>query len=212
LSPSEETGPNTEPSYPDVTGVILAGGESKRMGRRNKALMEIGGTPIISRVVDVLGQCLEETIIITNTPGAYEFLNLPMRRDIKPGRGSLGGLYTALISVETQYAFLTACDMPFLNVDVINLMLGMINGADVIIPSVDNYFEPLHAIYSKSCIPVIEELLEKHDLKILNLFPKLKIREVKGEQLRPLAPDLRFLINVNTLSQLDNARALDEES
>jgi molybdopterin-guanine dinucleotide biosynthesis protein A len=133
-----------------------------------------------------------------------------MYPDVKSGYGALGGLYTGLKVARTSRIFMVACDMPFLRVEAIDLMLDMINNADVIVPKVEGHFEPLHAIYSRSCLPPIEELMERGDLKILNIFPKVIVKEVEEERLRSIEPELRFLMNVNTISQLERARLLED--
>lgn len=195
-----------------VSGIALAGGKSTRMGGRTKALLEIGAVPIIKRVLDTLNLVFDSNIIITNTPEAFKFLGYPMFRDILPNCGSIGGLYTGLVKMGRPYGFLVACDMPFLRKDAIEVMFKEINDADVVIPEVDGKYEPLHAIYSKTCVPQIEEAIKTGDLKILNLFDRLKISFVREEALRSIDPELRFLMNVNTFSDLQRARGMDRGS
>ncbi len=179
------------------------------MGGQTKALLEIGAVPIIKRVLDTLSLVFDSNIIITNTPEDFDFLGYPMFRDIFPNCGSMGGLYTGLIRMDRPYGFLVACDMPFLRVDAIGELLKEINDADVVIPEVDGKYEPLHAIYSKTCVPCLEESIRTGDLKILNLFDKLKISFIREEVLRSIDPDLRFLMNVNTFDDLERARNLE---
>jgi molybdenum cofactor guanylyltransferase len=189
-----------------VSGILLAGGKSRRMGGVNKALLEVGGSRIIERVASAMCHVFPEVLLITNSPDDFQFLGLPMFNDIVPGHGSLGGLYTGLRACTGDYGFLAACDMPFLSVDVIRHMLSLVEGFDVVVPRISGWLEPLHAVYSRGCLPYIEELFQHEDLKILNFFDKAKVREVPEKDLRVLDPELHFTMNLNTPEDLQRAR------
>ncbi len=181
------------------------------MGGGNKALLPIGGRLIIERVSDVLREIFDHNVIITNSPEDFEFLGLPMFADIVSGRGSLGGLYTGLKVCERDYGFLVACDMPFLNKDVISYMIDRTNDNDVIVPKITAGLEPLHGIYSRNCLPLIEGLFAEEDLKIRDIFHKAKVLEISEEELKPFDPGLLFLLNVNTPDDLRRAHELARE-
>ena len=189
-----------------VSGILLAGGQSRRMGGVNKALLEVGGRRIVERVASALCDVFPEVLVITNSPDDFQFLGLPMFKDLVPGRGSLGGLYTGLSACKSNYGFLAACDMPFLSVDVIRHMLNMVEGFDVVVPRISGMLEPLHAAYSRECLAYIEELFQHDDLKILNFYDKAKVREVSEKDLRLFDPELRFIMNLNTPEDLQRAR------
>lgn len=178
------------------------------MGGVTKALLEVGGAPIIERTAAILSRIFREVIVITNTPSQFEFLRLPMYGDLRPGNGSLGGLHTGLASCAADHAFLVACDMPFLNEEIIRHMATLACGRDVVIPRINSHLEPLHAIYSRACIPHIEKLLDRADLKILNMFPDVDVLEVDQEELKAFDPELRFIVNLNTPQDLVEARKL----
>lgn len=196
---------------PSVTGIILAGGESRRMGGINKALLEVGGRRIVQWVADSLTELFREVIVITNSPEDFRFLGLPMFQDRVPGCGSLGGLYTGLSYCSGDYGFLVACDMPFLRQDVISYMVGMIAAQDVVIPRVRGHLEPLHALYSRRCLPFIEGLLAHADLKILNLFDEVEVVELAEAELAGFDPQFRFIINLNNPEDLAKAREIVRE-
>jgi molybdopterin-guanine dinucleotide biosynthesis protein A len=197
--------PNCE-RVASMSGILLAGGQSRRMGGVNKALLEVGGIRIVERTASVLGHVFQEVLVITNSPDDFRFLRLPMLGDVVPGHGSLGGLYTGLRACKGDYGFLAACDMPFLSTDVIRHVAGLVEGFDVVVPRVSGMLEPLHAAYSRNCLPYIEDLLQHEDLKILNFYDKVKVREVPEEDLLPLDPRLRFIMNVNSPEDLRRAR------
>jgi molybdenum cofactor guanylyltransferase len=191
-----------------VVGILLAGGESRRMKGVNKALLEVGGIPIVKRVVNTLAQVLKRTVVITNSPQDFAFLNLPMFPDLIPGRGSLGGLYTGLTACEGRCGFLVPCDMPFLNVHVIRYMVDIADKADVVIPRIYGKLEPLHAIYSPVCLPHIAQLVRESDLKIKNFLDKVHVLEVPEHDLAVFDPDFQFIMNVNTPEDLQRAQTM----
>jgi molybdopterin-guanine dinucleotide biosynthesis protein A len=208
----------TEPGNPpngrkaaSVSGILLAGGKSRRMGGVTKGLMEVGGRPIAERVAATLKGLFDEVLLITNSPEEYRFLGLPMFGDRIPGYGSLGGLYTGLSVCSGEYGFLVPCDMPFLRQDVISYMLDQIDGQDVIVPRIRGWLEPLHALYSRRCIPFIEDGLGKGDLKIINFFDRAHLLEIPEEDFSRFDPEFRFIMNVNTPEDLSRARGLVQE-
>jgi len=182
------------------------------MGGGNKALLPIGDRPIVERISDVLRGIFEHNIVVTNSPKDFEFLGFPMFGDLIRGRGSLGGLYTGLKLCERDYGFLVACDMPFLNRDVVLYMLERADDYDVIVPRISGLLEPLHAIYSRRCLSYIEELLAEEDLKIINIFHKANVLEIPEEDLKAFDPSLLFIMNVNTPDDLEKARELAKKS
>ena len=192
-----------------VSGIVLAGGKSVRMGGCNKALLDVGGAPILSRVVSVLDRIFEEVILITNSPKELAFLNKPMFPDLITGKGSFGGLWTGLHHCHSEYGFLVACDMPFLNEQIIRHLTALAGGdVDVVIPQIKGYFEPLHAVYSVRCISHIEDLINESDLKIINFLPHVKVVPVPESELTVYDPELRFVMNLNTPEDLEMARKL----
>lgn len=178
------------------------------MGGVNKALLRIRDRTIIEMATSVLAGIFSEILIITNSPDDFGFLGLPMHEDLIRGKGSLGGLCTGLSLCSANWAFLAGCDMPFLNEHVIRHMVGAIGDADVVIPRISGLLEPLHAIYSKTCLPHIEELLAKGDLKILDFLHKVRVREVSEEELAAFDPAFRFIMNLNSPQDLEKARLI----
>jgi len=180
------------------------------MGGVNKALLDLGGIRIIERVASVLQRVFPEVLLITNTPEIFHFLGLPTYRDIVPGYGALGGLYTGLRACSGNYAFLTACDMPFIEESVLRYMVGLADRYDVVAPRIYDRWEPMHAMYSRSCLPHIERLMASNDLKIINFFEEITIREVTETDLARFDPECRFLLNLNTPEELERARKMVE--
>ncbi len=162
---------------------------------------------MIERASDMLRRVVRDVIVITNSPEDYEFLALPMFRDLIPGYGALGGLYTGLKVCSRSHGLFVACDMPFLNEKVLAHMVALVDGGhDIVIPRIKGLLEPLHAIYATTCLPYVEQLMKTGDLKIVNMYPFVSILEVPESDLRVFDPTFRFIMNVNTPDDLEKAR------
>lgn len=184
-----------------MTGIILSGGKSLRMGE-NKAFIEIDGIPIINRIHTLFKELFQEIIIVTNQ--AELFLNLEARTfaDIIPDRGVLAGLYTGLFFSSYLYSFCVACDMPFLNESVIKYLIQKADHFDVIVPKTKDGLQPLHAIYSKNCLDPIKRTIEQQKYSIIDFFPRVKIKMVEEYEFYSLDPTMESFINVNTPEEL----------
>src|SRR3990172_12713979 len=188
----------------EVTGIILAGGKSRRMGR-NKALLDFGGRSIIEHTVDLFKSIFPEVILVTNTPEEYANLGIKIVTDIFPGKGSLGGIYTGLFHSSHDYSFIASCDMPFLKRELIEFLIGLKDGYDVVVPRLKDGHEPLHAVYSKRCLKPIKSMINKGDLRIIGFYPEVKVREVSEEELAPFNPEPSSFMNINTPEDYETA-------
>jgi len=188
-----------------VCGVVLAGGQSRRFVH-NKALAKLGGHALIERVVEVLQRLFGQVILITNTPDAYAHLGLSMFPDIIPGLGPLGGIYTALVHLATPYGFFVACDMPFLNPQLIRYQVELREGYDIVAPRRGWRIEPLHTLYSRTCLEPSQEAVERGERQIIRFYDQVRVRYVDEEKLREWDPDCRSLVNINTLEEIEELR------
>ena len=188
-----------------MTGVILAGGESSRMGR-NKAFIEINGERIIDRTVTLFNSLFDEVVLVTNAPLDYLDLDIRIVTDLIPGKGSLGGIYTGLFFSSSPQAFFVGCDMPFLDAKVITYLLNLAETADIVVQRSDDYWEPLHAVYSRKFIKPIERLMQQGELQIIQAYKWAKVREVKREELEPIDPGLQSFLNFNTPEELEQIK------
>jgi molybdopterin-guanine dinucleotide biosynthesis protein A len=181
----------------EVTGIILAGGASKRLDYRNKALLKIGDESIIARGVRALSETTGDIILITNSPGDFRHLELPMFEDILPGSGSLGGIYTGLKVSKTFHNLVIACDMPFIQPHLLISLIDHRKGHDVVIPVTPDGQHPTCAVYSRNCIKPIELQIKAGDLKISNFFPHVKVNRIDFSALYPCY-DSSMFFNINT--------------
>jgi molybdopterin-guanine dinucleotide biosynthesis protein A len=186
---------------------VQAGGESRRMGQ-DKALMPFLGRPLIQRVVDRLTPLADEVIVTTNRPEDYRFLGLPLFPDLKPGRGALGGLYTALSSATCEAVAVVACDMPFASPTLLDAGYRLLvqEEADVVIPDSGGGLEPMHAVYRReTCIAAIEAAIEADRWKLISWFPQVKVRILQPDEVKLHDPSGLAFWNLNTPEEFAEA-------
>ena len=182
-----------------MTGAILAGGKSSRFGE-NKALYPIKGRFMIEWISDTIKKFTEELFIVANDTSKYSFLDVPVHEDRFPGCGPLAGLHTALIHTNSDQVLILACDMPFLNPALIKIIINAAGSHDVVVPYTARGPEPLHAIYHKNLLRIVEQLLMegRHSMKdLLSSAPHQKL----------YFPGHEF-INLNTKKELEKALQL----
>ena len=190
-----------------LTVAIQAGGQSTRMGE-DKALKSFLGRPLIQRVVDRMMPIADEIIVTTNHPNDYTFLNLRLVPDLNPGRGALGGLYTALFSARQPVVAVVACDMPFASASLLEAAHRLLveEGADVVIPRPDEGYEPIHAIYRRAaCVPAIESAINADQWKVIAWFPQVKVRALTPEEIGFYDPSGLAFWNLNTPEEFAEA-------
>ncbi len=191
----------------DITGVILVGGKSRRMGR-DKALLEIGGRPLVERVLTVFREYFGRVVLVGDREERFAAYGLPVLPDIYPG-SALGGLYTGLIHAVTDHVFVSSCDIPYPNAAVVHYLCRLREGYDAVVPLTGDSFEPLFALYTKSCLVPILKLLERRNFCVYDFYPDIRVRYVAGTELAHLDPGGRCFLNVNTPEEL--ARVIEEE-
>lgn len=191
-----------------VTGIILAGGKNSRMGT-HKALLKIGGRPIIEIVSAILRPITDEIVIVSNNPGFYETYGDRVVGDISAGRGPLGGIHSGLLHSAYEKALVAACDMPFVSTALANLLVENSPGYDVVVPVYRGYPEPLFALYDKRCISAIQDHLVRGQNKITGFYDDVRVRRLEENELRAAEPELdRVFFNVNTPADLEKAQTL----
>ncbi len=180
-----------------VTGVLLAGGNSSRMGR-NKALMSLAGHRLVDRVLAVLRGIFDDLLMVTNSPDLYADLGVRMVPDLVADKGALGGIHSAIHHAATPHCLVVACDMPFLNAAVLRYLAEQRAGCDVVVPSLHGKPQPLHAVYGKACLQPIARRLGTDRLHVVGFFPDVRVREVTAKELAGFDPDGLSFRNLNT--------------
>lgn len=184
-----------------ITGVLLAGGQSRRFGT-NKALAVLAGRRLIEHPAGVLTTLFAHRLLITNTPEQYTFLGWPMTGDRFPDAGPLAGIHAALSAAADPRIFVTACDMPLLNPDLIRLLCESAGEWDAVLPCSDQGPEPLCAVYDKAALPVIAQALARGDNRIQEVLQALRVRLVAGPDLHRLVVDNQPFVNINRPADL----------
>ena len=187
-----------------VTLAIQAGGRSSRMGR-DKGLVELAGRPLIEHVIERLGGLAEEVIITTNHPQAYAAFGYRTAGDRQPGAGALAGLFTALEAAHGDPVLVAGCDMPFASRALASHMLASIAEVQAVVPRVGGEFEPLFAVYRRSCLPAIGRALDQGQKRMISFFPEIRVRAVEEAEARLIDADPFCFFNVNTPDDLAEA-------
>jgi FdhD protein len=192
-----------------ITGVILAGGESRRMGS-DKSLLPLHGARFIDLVYRTMATVFEEVLIVTNSPGMYE--DLPCRKvpDLYPAHGPLAGIHSGLRHAASDRIFVVACDMPFLVPAAIAHLCQQSGNSDVIMPRDERGPEPLHALYHKNCLPAMEKFLAVGGRKIVSFFHEVAVLEVSGGELAAIDPEGKSFRNINTPQEYFTLRGENE--
>ncbi len=193
-----------------MTGVILAGGVGRRLGK-DKAKIELEGELLIERVLSKLRDSFEETLIITSVEKLKDYKrnfsrsNVKIFSDIFPNKGAIGGIYTGLRFSTSFYSFFFGCDMPFLNQSLIDYFKSISEGYDIVVAKLEYGFEPLHAIYSKRCIYYIENLIKNDNLRIFDFYNYVRVRTVQEYEIKKYDPQMLSFFNINTEEDLKEA-------
>ena len=194
-----------------MTSIVLAGGKSSRLGR-DKAFETLGGKNLIGHVIHSLAPLSSEVIVVTAQD--EKSLQIPhhfsIRKavDLYPGCGPLAGIHSGLVSASSFYSLVVACDMPFLDQSLLQYLINLAHGFDVVMPSVEGLMEPLHAVYSKDCLPHIERILKDGGRSVKDVLHQVNVRYVEREEIERFDPTHLSFLNMNTDIDLENARAL----
>jgi molybdopterin-guanine dinucleotide biosynthesis protein A len=192
---------------------IQAGGESRRMGQ-DKALLPFLETTLVERVISRVAPLGDELLITTNNPQEYLDFKFPIFRDLLPGKGALGGLYTALSVARFPIVIVVACDMPFVNTDILAQAIEKLqaNDVDVVIPQTEKGYEPFHAVYRReTCLSAVQSALQSGEKRLISWFPKVKVTPITESELDQYDPQRIAFRNLNTREDFLNAEVLAQE-
>jgi molybdopterin-guanine dinucleotide biosynthesis protein A len=193
--------------YSTITGIILSGGHSSRMGT-NKSFLKIGDKTIIERVKDLMQSLFKEVLLITNEPDDYKFLRIPIYKDVFPFMGPLAGIHSALVNSSTEKNFIISCDIPLITPQMIEYITDYSSEKPVIVPIASGYVQQVCGIYTKKCIKPAEKLLKssgieekkklghhKAGCKVMDLINEVDGQIIYVESLPFYTHDLFFNMN-----------------
>jgi len=194
-----------EESSSTVSGIILAGGQSRRMGR-DKALIDFQGQPIITRVMAALRELTNDIVVVSNRSDVYGPLGDPwgarVVADFDPPCGPLGGIAAGLQAMDSELAIVVACDMPFLDVMLLRWLIDQADGNDAVVPRTGDEYEPLHAVYRRTCTNPIVQRINQGDRRVISFFADVRLRAIEETAWRAIDPTGRSLVNLNTPGDL----------
>ncbi len=190
-----------------VSAILLAGGKSSRLGT-DKAKVKLDGESVLIQTIAEKLSAVSDDIVVSTNGRRYEDITIPVRwaTDVNPGAGSLMGLYSGLLSVRYDYAIAVACDMPFINIELLKYMVAMPRDYDALLPMIGDKTEQLHSIYSKSCLPKMEKFLGSGRLKITAFLAEIDVKYVFEDIINRFDPQHLAFFNVNTAEQLKEAQ------
>lgn len=188
--------------------VVLAGGASQRMGV-NKALLPVSPQEtLVGRVVANLRALAEDMVLVSNSPELYSGLPVRHAADEYHGAGPLAGLHAGLRAVRNRWAFVAACDMPLIDHRLVRYMALLTEGYDAVAPRVGQSIEPLHALYSRDCLPAIEARLKDGQRRVISFYPDVRVRFVDEREIAIFDREGRSFANANTPEDWERLRAL----
>ena len=191
------------------SGVILSGGLAARYDGTEKALLRVGGVRILDRIYEIYRELFDEIILVTNSPEKFLEWDLLIVSDLFQTRSSLTGIHAGLFYMTNPFAFISACDTPFLKKEMVETVIGKIEAQiDIVMPETSAGFEPLCAAYSKRCLEAAQNHLEQKKLKITKTFRKNRIKTISEKVLRKIDPDLQSFFNINTAADLKRAEEM----
>jgi len=192
-----------------VSGAVLAGGQSRRMGS-DKAALLVEGEPLLRRTVRVLRSITTDVAIIGPPERAALVSNVPILPDHWPHQGPLGGIATALQSLAGEVVLVVGCDMPFLNLALLRYLIALAPAYDAVVVRADGETHPLHAVYQRRCLPALEAQLLAGDLRVQRFLRELAVHVVEGVELDLLDPQHLSTFNANTPEEWEKALHLLE--
>ncbi len=193
-----------------ASGIVLAGGKSLRFGK-DKSQVKIGKRSLLEQVVACVSSICTDVLIIAgeqDIPQIAGYPRLKVVTDVYPGKGPLGGIYTGLKASPTHINLVVAGDMPFLNRELLSYMLSSADSFDVVIPRLGEFIEPLHAVYTKSCLSPIERMLDKGELRVRQLLPTFRVKYIDSKEIDKFDPHHLSFFNINTKTDLVKAQEI----
>jgi len=200
-----------EPARNNASAVILAGGKSSRMGR-SKALLPFDGEPLIVHIVRALKSMFADAVVVAAREQDLPPLPATVVRDEVPYQGPVGGIYYGLRAAGGEFSFATSCDVAFINLPLISYLISHIVEYDVVVPYWQERFQPLHAVYRRSVLPLLKGQLERGELRPIFLYDKVRTRKVSEEEIRRFDPEGLSFLNMNTPADYQEALKRWEEN
>lgn len=190
-----------------LTAIVLTGGKSSRMGQP-KALLPFDGEPLIVHTVRTLQAHFAEVVVVAAPEQKLPVLPVTLVRDEVAYQGPVGGILYGLRAASHEICFVTSCDAPFLNLRLVTYMLSLIDNYDVVVPFWEERLQPLQAVYRRSVASLLQEQLERNELRPIFLYKKVRTYEVPADDIRRYDPAGLSFRNMNSPEDYQAALAL----
>ena len=194
--------------FKNITGIILAGGKSRRIGV-NKALLSLGDKSVVEIIKNSVSEVFEKVMLITNKPEEYTFLNIEMFPDIYFDKGPIAGIHSGLLNSDTEINFIISCDMPLLTSETIRYIADKNEDRMITVPEARRIVQPLCGIYTRQCLPYIEDILNDDENK--NYSVNRLIETTDSNLLKIEKEDFyneNILQNINTIEEYQNIKSI----
>jgi len=188
----------------DITGVILVGGKSRRMGR-DKAFLDVGGKTLFEKVLDAFRENFSKIILTGDRGERFAGYDLPVYEDILSG-SALGGIYTGLHYADTDTVFVSSCDLISPSSRVIRHLCSLTGNGDAVVPKLAHGYEPLFAAYSRSCLSSVKTMLQAGNYCVYDLYRHIDVREVSERELESAGGGRDAFLNLNTPEEYEAAK------
>lgn len=213
--------------------IILAGGKGTRLGGQGKAWLEIGGQPLVERILTSLGPLFAQWVVVRGAgrlpagqqalpqqdaggmapepaghPGLWPGGEVELTADLFPGYGPLAGIHAGLLTSRHPYNLVVACDMPFTDPRLAAYLLEQAHGYEVVVPRIDGLLEPLFAVYSRDCLGPVQRSLEAGNRRAYDFYSQVRVRYVDEEEIDRITSRATIFFNINTPQELKKARAM----
>jgi molybdopterin-guanine dinucleotide biosynthesis protein A/molybdopterin converting factor small subunit len=192
------------------SAVILGGGKSSRMGRP-KALLPFDGEPLICHVARKLKSLFSDLVVVAAPGQEMPATGAKLVRDEVAYQGPVGGIYYGMREAAGEFCFVTSCDVPFVNVDLIRHLISLIENCDIVAPYWEDRFQPLCAVYRRAVLPLLGQQLERGELRPIYLYDKVRTRKILDEEIRRFDPEGLSFFNMNSPEDYATALSLWEK-
>ena len=198
---------NEPPKMHELDAIVLAGGESRRMGTA-KAMLAWGNSTVIGATLAVLRPLFRRVLVVSRDKTSLPDLPVEVLEDGRAVHGPLAGLARGLSATDAPWCFLVGCDMPMVRTEVIHRMTDHLGGCQILAPYLDGYHQPLHAYYSRACLTHAEELLDQGITSLRSLLSRCDVRSLTATDFMDIDPELRSFKDIDTLEDYEAARNL----
>jgi molybdopterin-guanine dinucleotide biosynthesis protein A len=175
---------------------------------RDKSHLILGGETLVARAARTLGALSDDVVVVADTLEPRGNLAARLTSDVIAGGGALSGIHAGLVAARHEFALVVACDMPFLNLALLRHIASLAPGHDAVVPHWQGEFEPLHAVYSRQCVAVVEAILRRGGRRVIDIYAAIRVRYLEPEEITRFDPEGLSFFNINSPEDWERAQVL----